>query len=51
MTVVDALDVVPRRLADATGWSGDAIGGTNLATVVWAIDVERFKERLFRALA
>jgi inosine-uridine nucleoside N-ribohydrolase len=51
MTVVDALDVVPRRLGDATGWAEEAIGGTNRASVVWAIDVRRFKERLFRALA
>ncbi len=50
MTVVDALDVVPRRLGDASGWPEHAVSGERLATIVWAIDVRRFKERLFRAL-
>ena len=51
MTVVDALDVVPHRLGDATGWPPEAVSGTRLVTVVWEIDVARFKQRLFRALA
>jgi inosine-uridine nucleoside N-ribohydrolase len=50
MTVVDALDVLPPRLADASGWSEHAVKGERLPTVVWQIDVRRFKERLFRAL-
>lgn len=51
MTVVDALDVVRRGLADPAGWPpGLASRGPNV-TVCWEIDVPRFKERLFRALA
>ena len=50
MTVVDALDVVPRRLGDPDGWPEGAIAGRANATVVWQIDVARFKERVFRAL-
>jgi purine nucleosidase len=51
MTVVDALDVVPRQLGDADGWPEAAWSGPTNATIVWQIDVARFKERLFRALA
>ncbi len=51
MTVVDSLDVVPRTLGDATGWPAAAISGPPNATIVWQIDIARFKERLFRALA
>jgi purine nucleosidase len=51
MTVVDALDVVPRRLGDPAGWTGAAVAGTAQATIVWQVDVARFKQRLFRALA
>jgi purine nucleosidase len=51
MTVVDALDVVPRKLGDPAGWPEPAVTGERKATVVWEIDVARFKERLFRALA
>jgi hypothetical protein len=51
MTVVDALDVVPRELGDPAGWPTAAVSGPPNATIVWQIDVARFKERLFRALA
>lgn len=51
MTVVDALDVVPRGLGDPSGWPAAAVSGKPHVTVVWQIDVARFKERLFRALA
>lgn len=51
MTVVDSLDVVPRQLGDPAGWPSDAVSGARLATVVWEIDIPRFKDRLFRALA
>ena len=51
MTVVDSLDVVPRQLGDPAGWPDAAVSGPPNATVVWQIDVARFKERLFRALA
>ena len=51
MTVVDSLDVVPRKLGDATGSPEAAISGPPNATIVWQIDIARFKERLFRALA
>jgi hypothetical protein len=51
MTVVDSLDVVPRKLGDPAGWPDAAISGPPNATIVWQIDVARFKERLFRALA
>ena len=51
MTVVDSLDVVPRRLGDPAGWPEAAVSGPPNATIVWEIDVARFKERLFRALA
>jgi inosine-uridine nucleoside N-ribohydrolase len=51
MTVVDALDVVPRQLGDPAGWPETAVSGKALATIVWQIDVARFKQRLFRALA
>jgi purine nucleosidase len=51
MTVVDALDVVPRELGDPAGWPAAAVSGPPNATIVWQIDVERFKQRLFRALA
>jgi purine nucleosidase len=51
MTVVDALDVVPSRAGDVEGWPASALSGPGNATIVWQIDVSRFKERLFRALA
>ena len=51
MTVVDSLDVVPRRLGDPAGWPEAAVSGPPNAKVVWAIDIARFKERLFRAVA
>jgi hypothetical protein len=51
MTVVDALDVVPRQLGDPAGWPDAAVTAKPHVTVVWEIDVVRFKERLFRALA
>jgi purine nucleosidase len=51
MTVVDQLDVVPSGLGDAGGWRPEAVTGDRTVTVCWEIDVARFKERLFRALA
>jgi purine nucleosidase len=51
MTVVDALDVVPRELGDSSGWPAAAVSEPPNATIVWQIDVARFKQRLFRALA
>lgn len=51
MTVVDSLDVVPRKLGDPAGWPEASISGPPNAKVVWAIDVARFKQRLFRAVA
>jgi purine nucleosidase len=48
-TVVDALGVVERGLASAVGWEWTR-GRRPSATVVWAIDVARWKERLFRSL-
>ena len=51
MTVVDELDVVRRGLADAAGWRPGAASEAPNVTVCWEIDVPRFKERLFRALA
>ena len=51
MTVVDGLDVVRRGLADAAGWRPEAASEEPNVTVCWEIDVARFKERLFRALA
>ena len=51
MTVVDSLDVVPRQLGDPAGWPDAAVSGPPNVTVVWQVDVTRFKERLFRALA
>lgn len=51
MTVVDSLDVVPRRLGDPAGWPEAAVAGEPHVSVVWEIDVARFKQRLFRALA
>ena len=51
MTVVDSLDVVPRQLGDPAGWPDAAVSGPPNATIVWQIDIARFKERLFRALA
>ena len=50
MTVVDSLDVVPRQLGDPAGWPAEAVSGARLATIVWQIDVARFKQRLFAAL-
>jgi inosine-uridine nucleoside N-ribohydrolase len=47
MTVVDQLDVVSRGLSEEAGF---AFRQPNV-TVCWEIDVSRFKERLFRALA
>jgi purine nucleosidase len=51
MTVVDQLDVVRRGLADTGGWRPGAASEEPNVTVCWEIDVPRFKERLFRALA
>jgi purine nucleosidase len=51
MTVVDQLDVVRRGLADTDGWSPGVASEPSNVTVCWEIDVPRFKERLFRALA
>jgi purine nucleosidase len=51
MTVVDELDVVRRGLADASGWPKEAASREPNVTVCQEIDVPRFKERLFRALA
>ena len=51
MTVVDALDVVPRKLGDSSGWTPAAVSGPPNASIVWQINVARFKQRLFRALA
>jgi purine nucleosidase len=51
MTVVDQLDVVSRGLGDASGWPPGAVASEPKVTVCWEIDVPRFKERLFRALA
>jgi len=51
MTVVDELDVVRRGLADASGWPKEAASREPNVTVCREIDVPRFKERLFRALA
>ena len=44
MTVVDSLDVVPRKLGDPAGWPEAAISGPPNATIVWQIDIARFKE-------
>jgi purine nucleosidase len=51
MTVVDELDVVRRGLADEAGWPPGIASREPNVTVCWEIDVPRFKERLFRALA
>jgi hypothetical protein len=51
MTVVDQLDVVRGGLADTGGWRPEAATAEPNVTVCWEIDVARFKERLFRALA
>jgi purine nucleosidase len=51
MTVVDQLDVVRRGLADPAGWAPRVAAREPNTTVCWEIDVPRFKERLFRALA
>jgi inosine-uridine nucleoside N-ribohydrolase len=48
-TVVDELGVVKRGLESTTGWEWRGSREPNV-TVCWAIDVPRFKERLFRAL-
>jgi purine nucleosidase len=48
-TVVDELGVVKRGLESSTGWEWRGSREPNV-TVCWAIDVPRFKERLFRAL-
>jgi len=51
MTVVDELDVVRHGLADPAGWRPGVASEEPNVTVCWEIDVARFKERLFRALA
>ncbi|HSD65775.1 MAG TPA: nucleoside hydrolase, partial [Vicinamibacteria bacterium] len=51
MTVVDQLDVVRRGLAEEAGWRPGVASREPNVTVCWEIDVPRFKERLFRALA
>jgi purine nucleosidase len=48
-TVVDELGVVKHGLASTTGWDWRGAREPNV-TVVWAIDVPRFKDRLFRSL-
>jgi purine nucleosidase len=48
-TVVDPLDVVKRGLESTTGWEWTRGREPNV-TVVWEIDVARFKERVFRSL-
>jgi purine nucleosidase len=48
-TVVDELGVVRRGVASAMGWEWRGDREPNV-TVCWAIDVARFKERVFRAL-
>ena len=51
MTVVDQLDVVRSGLGETAGWPPEAATQEPNVTVCWEIDVARFKERLFRALA
>jgi purine nucleosidase len=51
MTVVDQLDVVRGGLGDLGGWRPEAATAQPNVTVCWEIDVTRFKQRLFRALA
>jgi len=51
MTVVAQLDVVRRRLAEGAGWPPGVASREPNVTVCWEIDVPRFKERLFPALA
>jgi purine nucleosidase len=51
MTVVDQLDVVRRGLADMAGWPEAAAEREPHVTVCWEIDVPRFKEMVFQALA
>jgi len=51
MTVVDQLDVVRRGLTEDAGWPPDVASREPNVTVCWEIDVARFKDRLFRALA
>jgi purine nucleosidase len=50
MTVVDQLDVVRRGLASLGGWPEASATREPHVTVCWAIDVARFKARLFAAL-
>jgi purine nucleosidase len=51
MTVVDQLDVLRGGLADTEGWPPGVATREPNATVCWEINVPRFKQRLFRALA
>jgi purine nucleosidase len=51
MTVVDELDVVRHGVADDAGWPPGIASREPNVTVCREIDVPRFKERLFRALA
>lgn len=51
MTVVDQLDVVRTGPCDTGGWRPESTTQAPTVTVCWEIDVARFKERLFRALA
>lgn len=51
MTVVDQLDVVRRDLGNAAGWPAEDAGREPNVTVCWELDVARFKQRLFEALA
>src|SRR5262245_39986076 len=48
-TVVDERGVVSRGLESTAGWEWRGAREPNV-TVVWAIDVPRFKERVFRSL-
>ena len=47
----DQLVAFCAELGDLAGWPDVAVSGKPHVTVVWQIDVVRFKERLFRALA
>jgi purine nucleosidase len=50
MTVVDALDVVRRGLAQLAGWPAEAAAREPHVSVCWELDVPRFKSMLFAAL-
>lgn len=50
MTVVDRLDVVHRMAVSREGWPDELATRKPNVSVCWAIDAERFKAMLFRAL-